>query len=122
MPTSTTGSSPWQFLDRDITPFGISAVASSAAAVVGSSVSPGWQVDVTADDPTRTYPNPVLPASAPVTVFSASAISGIAYSTLATVSGMITQPIAALRLTILSATAANVGQVVLTYLEGETKQ
>ena len=120
MPSSTTGSSPWHFLDRDhpVRHLGGGRIERAGRGrLIGLA---GWQVDVAADGPTRTYPNSVLPASAPVTVFSASAVGGIAYSTLASATGFISLPWQ--RLTVLSASQGSVGQLCLTYLQAGSKQ
>jgi hypothetical protein len=76
--------------------------------VVGNSTST-WQIDYTVDDPSGSFPNPTLGASAP-TVFSS--MSG---SSTATYGGF-TTPVAAIRLT-MNARSSVGGQVTATILQ-----
>jgi len=86
---SSSGSSPWQLVNWHAVPINI-GFASRAA-----SLSSQYQIDITLDDPTGTYPS-----SAGPTVFlsSQAAGGGIALSSLGGI-GVITQPIAAWRIT-----------------------
>jgi len=96
-----------------------------AVAVVSTGAA--WTFDVTVDDPTGTYPNPALNPGAPggrnVTAFPSSAIPGSSQSG-GSAGGVTSQlfglnynglplPIAAYRLTILSATGGTVTATVL---------
>jgi hypothetical protein len=99
---SSTPSSPWR-----ITNWQAKAPQIHAFQVVVSSTGPNWQIDVTLDDPTGTFPNPVNA----VTVWSASAIGGPSAGTGNAI-GYINNPIAAYRLTLSSTTAQ--GSAVLT--------
>lgn len=86
---SSSGSSPWQLVGWYATPIEI------GFATRVSALSSQYQIDVTLDDPTNTYPS-----SAGPTVFLSSQAEGggIALSTGNAI-GVITQPIAAWRLT-----------------------
>lgn len=101
---SSSGSSPWQLLNWHGTlPFSVGLATRVA------SLSSQYQIDVTMDDPTNTYPS-----SAGPTVFlsSQAAGGGIALSSVGGI-GAITQPIAALRLT----NNSTGGAVTLTILQ-----
>jgi hypothetical protein len=76
--------------------------------VAGNSTST-WQIDYTVDDPTGSYPNPTLGASAP-TVFSS--MSGSSTATY----GAFTTPVAAIRLTANTLSSAG-GKVTATILQ-----
>jgi hypothetical protein len=65
-------------------------------AVRTSALSSNWQIDVTMDDPTNTYPS-----SAGPTVFQSSQVGTISGGASNAI-GAITQPIAAWRLTVSS--------------------
>jgi hypothetical protein len=86
---TSSGSSPWKLVNWHTTPINI-GFASKVA-----SLSSQYQIDITMDDPTNTYPS-----SAGPTVFlsSQAAGGGIALSSLGGI-GVITQPIAAWRVT-----------------------
>ncbi|WP_316159805.1 hypothetical protein [Bradyrhizobium sp. SZCCHNRI20481] len=86
---SSSGSSPWQSTNWQGQPpiqigFGIRV----------TSLSSTYQIDVTIDDPTNTFPS-----SAGPTVFSASAIGGPVTSSQNQIGAISTCPIAAWRLT-----------------------
>lgn len=86
---TSSGSSPWQLTNWHGFPpmqlgFGIRV----------ASLSSQYQIDVTLDDPTSTYPS-----SAGPTVFSASAIGGPVTSSQNQIAGISTCPIAAWRVT-----------------------
>jgi hypothetical protein len=86
---SSSGSSPWQIVNWHSTPINI------GFASLVSGLSSQYQIDVTLDDPSGVYPS-----SAGPTVFlsSQAAGGGIALSSVGGL-GVITQPIAAWRLT-----------------------
>lgn len=86
---SSSGSSPWQLVNWHTVPINIGLTTRV------SGLSSQVQIDITMDDPTGTYPS-----SAGPTVFLSSqcAGGGIALSSVGGI-GVITQPIAALRLT-----------------------
>jgi hypothetical protein len=84
---SSSGSSPWQIVGWYSTPINI------GFAVRVASLSSTWQIDVTMDDPSNTFPS-----SAGPTVFQSSQVGGPAGSSVNAI-GAITQPIAAWRVT-----------------------
>ncbi len=86
---SASGSSPWQLVGWMATPINI------GFATRVSGLSSQYQIDITLDDVTGTYPS-----SAGPTVFlsSQAAGGGIALSSVGAI-GVVTQPIAAWRLT-----------------------
>lgn len=86
---TSSGSSPWQLVNWHVTPINISFATRVAA------LSSQYQIDITLDDPTGVYPS-----SAGPTVFlsSQAAGGGIARSSIGGL-GVITQPIAAWRIT-----------------------
>lgn len=86
---TSSGSSPWKLVNWHVTPINI-GFASRVA-----SLSSQYQIDVTLDDPFGTYPS-----SAGPTIFlsSQAAGGGIALSSIGGI-GVITQPIAAWRVT-----------------------
>lgn len=86
---TSSGSSPWKLVNWDGYPpmqigFGIRV----------ASLSSQYQIDVTMDDPSNTYPS-----SAGPTVFSASAIGGPVTSSQNQIASISTCPIAAWRVT-----------------------
>lgn len=100
---TSSGSSPWKQTNWHCTgPMNI------GVSVAGGSSST-WQVDYTVDDPTGAYPNPVLPSSAPVTIFSSFTGSSAAYASFTT-------PVAAIRLTVSALSSAG-SKVVATILQ-----
>lgn len=84
---TSSGSSPWQLVNWHATPINL------GVAVRVASLSSTWQIDVTMDDPTGTYPS-----SAGPTIFQSSQVGGPAGSSTNAI-GSISQPIAAWRLT-----------------------
>jgi hypothetical protein len=100
---SSSGSSPWKQTNWQCT-----GLMNIGVSVVGNSTST-WQLDYTVDDPTGSFPNPTLGASAP-TVFSS--MSG---SSTATYGSFLT-PVAAIRLTV-NALSSIGGKVTATILQ-----
>ena len=84
---SSSGSSPWQLVNWHTTPINI------GFGVRTSALSSTWQIDVTLDDPTNTFPS-----SAGPTVFQSSQVGTINGGSSNAV-GAILQPIAAWRVT-----------------------
>jgi hypothetical protein len=100
---SSSGSSPWKQTNWHCTgPMNI------GVSVVGNSTST-WQIDYTVDDPTGSFPNPTLGASAPTVFSSMSGSSTPAYATFST-------PVAAIRLTMNALRSAG-GKVTATILQ-----
>jgi hypothetical protein len=89
-----TNSSPWKLANWHVTPINIGIQVQSSGG--------NWQIDVTLDDPTRAYPNP---SSSSPTIFQSSQCAGGGVAAAAgNAVGVITQPIAAWRLTSTSTT------------------
>lgn len=86
---SSSGSSPWRLVNWHVTPINL------GFATRVSGLSSQYQIDITLDDPSGVYPS-----SAGPTVFlsSQAAGGGIALSSIGGI-GVITQPIAAWRVT-----------------------
>src|SRR5262245_3511706 len=85
---TSSGSSPWKLTNWQIAPFAISFAGRASA------LSSNWQIDVTLDDPSNVYPST---AGTPL-VLASSAVGGPAIASSNAV-GVITQPIAAWRVT-----------------------
>lgn len=106
--TGGTNHSPWKLVNWHVTPINLGLVVQSSGG--------NWQIDVCVDDPTNTFPNPSLPSSAPVTIFQSSQCAGGGVTAAAgNAIGVITQPIAAWRLTSTSTTPG--GTVTATGLQ-----
>ncbi len=123
---SSSGSTRWFQSDwwrNPISPLGISVISSGGAA---------WTLDVTLDDPSGQFPNPLLNPGAPsgagpgtiggknVTVYNSSQIFGSSQSGgssggVTAQAFAITQPIAAWRLTLNN---SSLGPVAATMLQG----
>lgn len=88
--TNTIGDSNWEIVNWHVTPVNISV----AVIVISGSVT--YTVNYTYEDPGRTYPSP----SDPPTAFAVTALT----TQTATKDAVITQPIAALKLTITAGT------------------
>lgn len=84
---TSSGSSPWKSVSYFAVPINI------GIAVRAASLSSTWQIDVTMDDPFGTFPS-----SAGPTVFQSSQVGGPSAGSTNAI-GVITQPIAAWRLT-----------------------
>jgi hypothetical protein len=100
---SSSGSSPWKLTNWHCTGqmnIGVSVVSNSTST---------WQIDYTVDDPSGSFPNPTLGASA-TTVFSS--MSGSSTATY----GAFTTPVAAIRLT-MNALSSVGGKVTATILQ-----
>lgn len=87
---TSSGSSPWKLVNWHVTPINI------GFGVKTSGLTSNWQIDVTMDDPTGTFPS-----SAGPTVFQSSQVGGISGGSSNSV-GSITTPVAAWRLTVSS--------------------
>lgn len=106
--TGATVSSQWKTVGWYVTPINLG--------ITVNSTSGNYQIDVTMDDPTRTYPNPTLASSIAVTVFPSTACAGGGITPgTGNAIGVITQPIAAWRLTSTSTTAG--GTITATVLQ-----
>jgi hypothetical protein len=86
--TGSTGSSPWK-----LTNWHSDGLMNIGFGVRTSALSSNWQIDITMDDPTNTYPS-----SAGPTVFQSSQVGGISGGSSNAV-GSIATPIAAWRVT-----------------------
>lgn len=98
---TSSGSSPWKLVNWHVTPINI------GFAVRTTGLTSNWQIDVTMDDPTGTYPS-----SAGPTVFASSLFGTISGGSTNGV-GAITTPIAAWRVT----NASTAGTVTVTALQ-----
>jgi hypothetical protein len=105
---SSSGTSPWQLTNWNITPFQI------GIAVATNGLSGTWNIDVTMDDPSGVYPAP-----GGLTVFASSEVttgggpSGQPLTGSSNSIGVINQPIAAWRVT----NQSTGGTVVVTALQ-----
>jgi len=100
---SSSGSSPWKLTNWHCT-----GLMNIGVSVVGNSTST-WQIDYTVDDPTGSFPNPTLGASAPTVFSSMSGSSTATYGSFST-------PVAAIRLTMNGLSSAG-GKVAATILQ-----
>ena len=101
---SSSGSSPWKLTNWHCTgPMNI------GVSVVGNGSTSTWQIDYTVDDPSGSFPNPTLGASAPTVFSSMSGSSTATYGSFST-------PVAAIRLTMNALSSAG-GKVTATILQ-----
>jgi hypothetical protein len=85
---SSSGSSPWKVVNWHVTPINI------GFGVRTSALSSTWQIDITMDDPSGTYPS-----SAGPTIFQSSQVTNGISGGSSNAVGSITTPIAAWRVT-----------------------